>query len=203
MPERVTVRDLTPEDWPVVEGLFGPRGACGGCWCMHWRVSHGGALWEQSKGERNRRELKKLVTSGRAMGCLAFAGETPVGWCSAGPRADYPRLERSRVLQTDAGPETWAVACFYIPSGWRRRGVARKLLDGAVKLARRHRATSLEGYPVSTASYADGKVPAAFAWTGVPALFEAAGFSPVERREDERPVYRLSLRGKASRRATP
>ena len=30
---------LTPERWDDFEALFGPRGACGGCWCMYWRRS--------------------------------------------------------------------------------------------------------------------------------------------------------------------
>jgi hypothetical protein len=29
---------LTPERWHDLEQLFGTRGACGGCWCMWWRV---------------------------------------------------------------------------------------------------------------------------------------------------------------------
>jgi hypothetical protein len=29
---------LTPEAWSDFEELFGRRGACGGCWCMWWRL---------------------------------------------------------------------------------------------------------------------------------------------------------------------
>src|SRR5262245_14820805 len=29
-----TIHPLTPERWPDLEQLFGPRGACAGCWCM-------------------------------------------------------------------------------------------------------------------------------------------------------------------------
>ena len=54
------MRDLTPRDWPTIERLFGPRGACGGCWCMVWRVS-GGKAWLENKGEKNRRAFKRLV----------------------------------------------------------------------------------------------------------------------------------------------
>ena len=32
---------LTPELWSDLEQLFGARGACGGCWCMWWRLSAG------------------------------------------------------------------------------------------------------------------------------------------------------------------
>ncbi len=29
---------LTPERWPDLEDLFGPKGACYGCWCNHFRM---------------------------------------------------------------------------------------------------------------------------------------------------------------------
>jgi len=31
LPAGVGIRSLTPDDWPAVERLFGPKGACGGC----------------------------------------------------------------------------------------------------------------------------------------------------------------------------
>jgi hypothetical protein len=48
------------DDWSIVETLFGPRGACGGCWCMR-RVPMGGRTWEAAKGEPNRKAFRKLV----------------------------------------------------------------------------------------------------------------------------------------------
>ena len=35
---KLTVRSLTPDLWPALEDLFGKNGACGGCWCMYWRI---------------------------------------------------------------------------------------------------------------------------------------------------------------------
>ena len=78
----ISVRLLTVGDWPVVSELFGPNGACGGCWCMYWRVPRGGQLWEERKGEPNRRAFMRLVKSGQVHGCLAFAGEEPIGLCA-------------------------------------------------------------------------------------------------------------------------
>ena len=31
---KVETRDLTPESWPALEKLFGPKSACAGCWCV-------------------------------------------------------------------------------------------------------------------------------------------------------------------------
>jgi len=30
---------VTPARWPDFETLFGEKGACGGCWCMLWRLT--------------------------------------------------------------------------------------------------------------------------------------------------------------------
>jgi len=189
----VTVRALRKSDWPLISELFGANGACGGCWCMWWRLERGGKLWEESKGARNKLALKKLVESGKADGLLAFEDGEPVGWCSVGPRGDFPRLDRSRPFQAASPEGTWSVTCFYIKPGWRGRGVAEALLEGAVALAKRKKARALEGYPVKPAA-GDRAVPAAFAWTGVPRLFEKARFANVTKRSDERNVYRKGIR---------
>lgn len=192
--ERLSVRDLEPSDWPVLERLFGPRGACGGCWCMAWRVP-GGKAWEAAQGAPNKRAFRALVRSGRARGCLAFAGEEPVGWCSVGPKADFLKLSTSRVLATPRREGTWAVTCFYVPARWRGRGVASALLAAAVDQARRAGARALEGYPAKPAS-TRAAMPAAFAWTGVPALFEAAGFRRADDAPGARPIYLRRFRAR-------
>src|SRR5947209_3357552 len=114
----LTTRPLTPADWPLVEKLFGPRGACGGCWCMSWRVAKHGKTWEAAKGEPNRQRFRELVETGQAHGVFAFAGAEPVGWCSFGPRGTFPKLLTARALQTDWDEGTWSIVCFYIPTAW-------------------------------------------------------------------------------------
>lgn len=172
----VTCRAITPEDTATVAQLFGANGACGGCWCMHWRVEKGGATWAICKGEPNRRAFLKLLRQGRAQGVLAFAEEKPVGWCNLGPRDDFVRLQRSRVLAYRAAPDTWSINCFFIAAGWRRRGIAGALLETAIDTAFARGARVLEAYP--TPQKADEALPAAFAWTGTRSLFAKAGFKP-------------------------
>lgn len=198
-PPGLTAKPLRAEDWPHLERLFGKNGACGGCWCMWWRLPRGGKLWDQSKGAKNKRVFKKLVTSGEVCGCLAFAGAEPVGWCCVGPRSEFPRLERTKALATDWGELTWSVVCFFIPARWRHYGVAGTLLKEAVKLARDEGAKELEAYPVRPKSEPGGEIPAAFAWTGVPQLFERAGFRNVTPPGNSRDIYCKTL-GRGARR---
>ena len=156
---------------------------------MWWRLPRGGKLWEENKGPKNKRAFKKLVTGGKVYGGLAFSGSEPVGWCCVGPRADFPRLERTKALQTDWGEGTWAVVCFYIRAGWRNRGVASALVKEAVKIARDHGAKELEAFPVRPKADGSGEIPAAFAWTGVPRLFEKHKFRNVTPDGNSRDIY--------------
>jgi hypothetical protein len=73
-----------PERWSDLERLSGERGACGGCWCMSWRLPR--AVFNAQKGEGNRRELKAPVESGRAPGLIAYVDGAPAGWWCASQR---------------------------------------------------------------------------------------------------------------------
>ncbi len=171
---------------------------------MCWRVP-GGKLWEKRTATTNKRAFKRLITTGKARGCVAFADEQPaqpVGWCSLGPRADFIRLQNSRVRRTAWDEQTWSVACFYVSARWRGRGVASGLLKAAVQLARAEGANKLEGYPVKP-QHSGKPVPAAFAWTGVPVLFQRQSFRPVLPPGATHPVYIKTLRKSPSHATEP
>lgn len=184
----LTIRPLTAELWQPFTVLFGPRGACGGCWCMLWRVP--ARDWDRRKGERNRAAMRELVRRGPPPGVLALDGERAVGWCAVAPRAEYPRLATSRVMRAIDDRPVWSVSCLFVAREYRRRGVSVALLRGAAEFARASGATLVEGYPVVPAT---GAMPDAFAWTGTLHAFEAAGFAVVHRWKSTRPIVRLSL----------
>ncbi|RPE81975.1 GNAT family N-acetyltransferase [Vulcaniibacterium tengchongense] len=188
----LTVRALARGDWPRLEALFGRNGACGGCWCMWWRLPNGGKAWAAAKGEPNRAAFRALVESGAASGVLAFAGAEPVGWCAIGPRSDFPRLERSKALARGWSTGTWSLNCLYVPARWRGRGVARALVGAAVAYARECGAAEIEAYPQAVRP--GERQPGAFVWTGVPSLFEACGFEPLRPVPRGRGLYLLRLR---------
>ena len=118
---RLQFRPLTPARWPDLEKLFGERGACGGCWCMWWRMKR--AEFKSNKGEKNKRALRKIVESGEIPGIIAYAGSEPVGWCALAPRQNYPLLENSRVLARIDDEPVWSITCFFVAKPYRGRGV--------------------------------------------------------------------------------
>ncbi len=70
----------------------------------------------------------------------------------------------------------WSVVCFVVRPGYRRRGVSRALLDGAIAYARSCEAVALEAYPVDTAG---GRISGTFAYVGTTKMFEEAGFTRI------------------------
>jgi GNAT superfamily N-acetyltransferase len=181
-------RPATPERWKDVEALFGERGACGGCWCMAWRVSH--SVFQEQKGEGNRKAFRKVVKSGAEPGLLLYDGDEPVGWCAVAPREQYPRLDASRILKPVDDRPVWSVSCLFVAKPYRNQGLSTLLLKEAVAFARKRGAKIVEGYPTET----DGKLPDPFVWTGTAAAFRKAGFKEVLRRSRTRPIMRATAR---------
>jgi GNAT superfamily N-acetyltransferase len=192
---QLTVHALTPDRWPDLEKLFGERGACGGCWCMVWRLRR--SDWEKGKGEGNRRAFRALVEGDTRPGVLAYVDGEPVGWCAVAPRQEYVSLGRSRVLAKVDDQPVWSISCLFIARPYRRRGVSVRLIEAAVELARARGAQVVEGYPVEPYS---PSMPATFAWTGLVTAFRKAGFTEVLRRSPGRPIMRRECGPEPSKR---
>jgi GNAT superfamily N-acetyltransferase len=184
----LVIHPMSAARWPDLERLFGPKGACAGCWCMYWRVPN--AEFRAMQGDGARRRFKQLVQAGKAPGVLAYADGEPVGWAQIDRRRDLVRLDGARSLKCDDADEVWSLPCFFVKTGWRGKGVATALLAGALD-ALPAEAKIVEAYPVLPQGA--GKVPAAFAWTGVTALFEGAGFTNVGPKPRGKQRYRKLL----------
>jgi GNAT superfamily N-acetyltransferase len=185
---KLRVVPVTPGRWGDLETLFGPRGACAGCWCQFWRLPR--RDFDAGKGAGNRRALRRQVRDGPPPGLLAYAGREPLGWCALGPRAQYPGLARSRVLKPVDEAPVWSVTCLFVARAWRNRGVSVALADAAARFARRSGGRLLEGYPVDPLR----RQADAFVWTGLASAFRQAGFVEVARRSPTRPILRRRLR---------
>jgi GNAT superfamily N-acetyltransferase len=174
-------------NWHKFEELFGPKGACAGCWCMFWRTESK-ASYLSGKGDGNREAMHALVCAEKPVGILLFAegGGPALGWCSISPRGDLPGLTRSRVLEPLDAEPVWSITCLFVRKGDRNQGHSVRLLKAAVQFAMQKGARWVEGYPVVP----HDRMPDLFAWTGTLAAYDKAGFKEAGRWSDARPIMR-------------
>jgi GNAT superfamily N-acetyltransferase len=168
----VEVVPATAARWPHVVALLGGSGERG-CWCQAWRGTRRG----DGLGTDNRARLEAQVRDGAfAPGVVAYLDGEPVGWCGLGPRSAMPRLVGSRTIPAVDDVPAWSIGCFVVRPGYRRRGVARALLAGAVAYARSQGAPAVEAYPIDPAG---ARVSATLGFVGFVSTFEVAGFRRV------------------------
>lgn len=170
------------------ETLFGERGACGGCWCMLWRLTR--KEFESQKGEGNRRAMKAIIQSGKIPGILAYSRGQPVAWCSVAPREHFPSLGRSRILKPLDELPVWSITCLFVEKPYRRRGISTRMIAAAVEHVKKQGGTLVEAYPVEPKK---DKMPDVFAWTGLASAYLKAGFVECARRSETRPIMRYII----------
>jgi GNAT superfamily N-acetyltransferase len=174
-PRDITVRPVTTSNWQDFVRLFEARGSPHYCFCTPYRARNN----EQLDRARKKALMHGLVRDGTPIGVLAYSGDEPVGWCSIAPRETYVKLERSQKMarRTPAETPTWTVLCFFLARPYRKRGIARALLEGAVAYARAQGAKVVEGYPFDTAGISSTHL-------GHSSLFDAVRFrqDPGDRR---------------------
>ncbi|HJS20622.1 MAG TPA: GNAT family N-acetyltransferase [Anaerolineales bacterium] len=187
MPTEFSFKPLKRNLWTDLEELFGPRGACAGCWCMYWKLR--GKAYEEAREFETRQMHKSIVDSGVATGMLAYLHGEVVGWVAVEPRSAYPRLAHSRILKPVDEQSVWSMTCFFVAKRFRKQGITVELLKAAVDHVRMQGGRIVEGYPVD----AQTDLPAPFIYTGTASAFQQAGFQEVARRAPTRPIFRYII----------
>lgn len=178
---------LTQKLWRDFELLFGAHGACGGCWCMFWKLR--GKDYSENVGDSARQMQKAVVDAKIVPGLLAYSEGYPVGWIAVEPRSQYPKLAHSRTLKPVDDQEVWSITCFFVEKKHRRKGITVELLKAAVAHAKKYGAKIVEGYPIDTKK---NEAPP-FIFTGTVSAFKQAGFEEVARGAPTRPIFRFTI----------
>ena len=178
---KLRVEPLTGETWDALAELFREGGDPRWCWCQHWRLRSKDMA--AARVPQLRERLHDQARSAEPPGLVAFDGERAVGWVSLGPRTDFERIVRSRVIPSIDDRPVWSIVCFAVSSTARGRGIGRALLDAAVAHARVRGAVTLEAYPVAVVDGAAIHPDAAF--TGTLPMFERARFAVVADRASD------------------
>ena len=180
---------LTAARWDAFAKLFGPKGACAGCWCMWWRLPK--KTFDAQRGDGNRKALQSIVREGRPPGVIALRDGLAVGWCAIAPRSEYTRLSSARVLKPIDDEPVWSITCLFVEKDHRRKGLSVALIEAAVRWAASEGATTIEAYPIDPRG---GSMADTFAFHGLPRAYEKARFTVAARPSDARVIMRRKVR---------
>ncbi|MEM7036442.1 MAG: GNAT family N-acetyltransferase [Bacteroidota bacterium] len=164
------------------QGFMEARGGPHYCWCMAWRNGLNGAP-KKTKPEK-KAAISGYVEAGVPIGLLGYDGATPVAWCSVAPRDTYRKLGGDTALN-----QVWSIACFFVQRPYRKKGVARQLVEAACHYARENGAHFLEAYPVDP----NAESPS-YRFMGYLPMFLKMGFTETGRAGARRYVVLKDLR---------
>jgi GNAT superfamily N-acetyltransferase len=179
---------LTGDNFADLDELFARPGGhiVKQCYCV-WFRERGGA--GQIPNKERRPFLLKLAQGDLPPGILGYEDGVVVGWASLGPRHDFVRLERSRVMKQVDDQPVWSLPCFFVDREWRGRGMATQLLKAAQEFAIANNAETLEAYPVDRSD----RTPPDSAFYGLKTMFDKEGFVEVARHKPTRAIVRKNL----------
>ena len=164
---------LTPERFEDFADVINPNRRATHCWCLSHRLQ-AKDIEELGKGDRQQ-AMRRLCERENPPGVVTYLDGTPVGWCNIGPRAEIPRLARSKLIRPIDAVPVWSIICVVVRGGHRKKGVTSHLIEGAVEYAASRGAPAVEAYPVEP----DGRMDTTMAFVGTRSMFAAAGFELV------------------------
>jgi GNAT superfamily N-acetyltransferase len=185
--------------WADLRTIFGTTGSPGHCYCQWFKVRDRDwrSLTDQDRQDRFRQQTNSGNQAAEATtGLVAYLGDEPVGWAAVEPRTAYARLLRTRTPwsgrdEDKSDSSVWAVTCFVIRAGYRRRGISYALAAATVEFARARGARALEAYAMETEP---GKeITWGELYVGARQVFAAAGFAEVSHPSPRRAVMRIDF----------
>jgi GNAT superfamily N-acetyltransferase len=193
----VTVVPANEASWDDLQAVFGTSGDPSRCWCQRYKMAPRES-WASVGALRLALRLREQTRCGdpssdTTTGLVAYLTGEAVGWCAVEPRSGYPRMLRNCRVPWKGRSEdklddsVWAVTCFVVRKGYRRRGIGSALARAAVEFARRRDARALEAYPMTTGEGLLGD------HVGTHAMFAEAGFAEVARPSIRRAVMRIDF----------
>ncbi len=185
MLEDVDIHPATPDRWPDLEDIFSGKGDPGKCWCAYWCAS--AKDFKAGWGPNNKPVLKTRVTDGIEPGVIAYFSGEPAGWAGIAPRSAFDRLVRNKAsLKAVDDRPVWSLNCLVVRREFRRQGLMRALIRGAVEFAQSKGAIAVEAYPIDSKR----KLLSYDLFLGTKTAYEDTGFVEVARHTSTRPIMR-------------
>jgi len=160
-------------DFDDMATMFAPKDPQSSvCWCLSWRLSS--KENRELRGTDRADKVRELCSRELAPGVLAHIAGEVAGWAGIAPRSELHPFANSRKIPHIDDLPVWSLWCIRVRPGFRKQGVTRALIDGAVDYARASGAPAVESYPVDNAGQ---RVDLTMAYVGTRRMFERAGFT--------------------------
>ncbi|NVM44415.1 MAG: GNAT family N-acetyltransferase [Candidatus Lokiarchaeota archaeon] len=176
------IKELTPD---LLEDFlnffdniaFSDNPEWGGCYCHFYHFAGNMEQWGKCTKEHNRNATVNLIKDKVMTGFLAFMNNEPVGWCNVNSKEVYKKTPTDIEPEDNLKGNIASVVCFLIAPAYRKKGVARKLLNHAIEILKEKDIAWIEAYPRK------GDLSDAHSYHGPVSLFSSEGFTII--REDE------------------
>lgn len=186
---QIVIRPISGETRDDIIEFFDRRAfadniAWSACYCMYHHV--GGdetGPWPYRTWQQNRSDLAARIDTGRTTGVVAYVDGELAGFCNANARSEF--VTRSRGDDEGIG----SIVCFVVAPPYRRHGVSRAMLQGAVEALAAAGFDQAEAYPVNDSGAAVVSAVEQI-FVGTLSLYEGEGFEIVS---DDPLVVRKAL----------
>jgi len=146
------------------------------CYCRCYYFDHSKCDWDKTTAKENRAAVIELVKNGIIKGYLAYNNDKPIGWLNANHRNNYSIVSYDKVDKTE---NIGSLICFIIAKNYRRKGIARMLLNTACNGFKQQGFAYAEGYPVKDVKGDDKN------YHGPLSLYLSEGFEEFDREKRE------------------
>jgi len=149
-----------------------------GCYCQFYHFPGSIKEWGETTKEQKRNASEKLILEEKMKGFLAYVNNQPVGWCNVNNKNFYSNIPFEDESEEDAIDKIASIVCFVIAPSYRKKGIARFLLQKAMVNLRENGFKWLESYPRK------GELSDAHSYHGPVSLYSSEGFYVVSETEN-------------------
>jgi ribosomal protein S18 acetylase RimI-like enzyme len=149
------------------------------CYCYSYHFAGAKEDWTK---ERNRLAVIELIMKNKMKGYLAYDGKKPVGWCNANDQMNYASLNIDEMSES----AVCSIVCFVINPDYRRKGIAKSLLEKIIEDYTLKAYDMIEAYPAKNSHSCERN------YHGHISMYEKYDFQ-VEKKFDEHYIVRKKL----------
>lgn len=187
-PNQYVIKPLSMDTWDAYEKLIIKyHGVWGGCWCLYFHEKPSDHI---SSFDGNRLLKKELVRTHQTHAALAFHNDLCIGWCQYGSPNELTNIYHKKEVESKTQLPDYRITCIFIDKNYRKQGLSRFVLDGALLHIKQAGGGVVESYPQDT----KGKeVSSSFLYNSTRQIFESAGFQYIDAKGKNHCIMRINL----------